>query len=87
MFSKIPFTTRLLFSALAITSLFSKANNLEKNSSKPSSMEYLIVSGTRSEQASIEIPASMQIITAEQISISGASNLATVLNAQAGFAN
>jgi iron complex outermembrane receptor protein len=48
-------------------------------------VEQVIVSGTRSDQASVEIPASIQILTAEQIKLSGASNLIQALNAQAGM--
>lgn len=48
-------------------------------------LEHVIVSGTRSEQHSVEIPASIQVLTAEQIKLSGANNLMQVLNAQAGI--
>lgn len=48
-------------------------------------IEHLIVSGTRSEQHSVEIPASIQVLTAEQIKLSGAPNLVQVLNAQPGI--
>jgi iron complex outermembrane receptor protein len=49
------------------------------------SMEHVIVSGTRSAQPTVEIPASIQVLTAEQIKLSGANNLVQVLNAQAGL--
>ncbi|WP_279247156.1 TonB-dependent receptor [Candidatus Litorirhabdus singularis] len=48
-------------------------------------LEHVIVSGTRSEQASVAIPASIQVLTSEQIRLSGAPNLVQVLNAQAGI--
>ena len=49
------------------------------------SLEHVIVSGTRSSQPTVEIPASIQVLTAEQIRLSGANNLVQVLNAQAGL--
>lgn len=51
----------------------------------PQAVEQMIVTGTRSEQPSVEIPASIQIVTGEQIKQSGASTLVQVLNAQAGI--
>jgi iron complex outermembrane receptor protein len=48
-------------------------------------IEQMIVSGTRSEQLSTAIPASIQVVTAEDIKLSGASNLVQVLNVQAGI--
>jgi iron complex outermembrane receptor protein len=50
-----------------------------------SNLEHVIVSGTRSSQPTVEIPASIQILTAEDIKLSGANNLAQVLGAQAGL--
>ena len=48
-------------------------------------VEHVIVSGTRSEQHTVAIPASIQVLTGEQIKLSGANNLVQVLNAQAGI--
>lgn len=58
------------------------------SAAKPSqnnNVEHLIVTGTRSQQPSIQIPASVQIVTAEEIKLSGASNVIQILNAQAGI--
>ncbi len=45
----------------------------------------IFVSGTRSEQPTVVIPASIQVLDAAQIKLSGASTLLQVLNAQAGI--
>jgi iron complex outermembrane recepter protein len=47
--------------------------------------EQVIVTGTRSEQPRVQIPASIQVVTADQIRLSGASSLVQVLNAQPGI--
>lgn len=52
---------------------------------KQTDVEQVVVSGTRSEQPSVQIPASIKVITAEDIKLSGASNIVHVLNAQAGI--
>jgi iron complex outermembrane receptor protein len=71
------FIKRTLLTALAVTPFYTLAND--------TNIEHLIVSGTRSEQPTVEIPASIQIVTAEQIKLSGATNVAQVLNSQAGI--
>ena len=70
-------TKRKLLAILVAAPLCSQAES--------TSQEQVIVIGTRSEQPTVEIPASVQIITAEQIKLSGASTLVQVLTAQAGI--
>ncbi|WP_159931101.1 TonB-dependent receptor [Oceanicoccus sp. KOV_DT_Chl] len=48
-------------------------------------IEQLTVKGTRSEQPSIELPASIKIISSEEITISGANTIADVLRSQPGI--
>ncbi len=48
-------------------------------------IEHMIVSGTRSVQPTVEIPASIKVLTGEQIKLSGANNLVQILNAQPGL--
>lgn len=74
------FYQRTLVTAIATASLCGQVV-----STNASEIEQVIVSGTRSEQPSVQIPASIQVVTAEQIKLSGASNLIQVLNAQAGI--
>lgn len=71
------FTKRLIVLLLSGQTLLAYADE--------TAIEHTIVSGTRSQQPSVEIPASIQILTAEQIKLSGAQNLVQVLNAQAGI--
>ena len=74
------FYQRTLVTAMATASLCGQGG-----SALASEIEQVIVSGTRSEQPSVQIPASIQVVTAEHIKLSGASNLVQVLNAQAGI--
>lgn len=69
-----------LVTAIATASLSSFGVSASTNE-----IEQIIVSGTRSEQPSVQIPASIQVVTAEDIKLSGASSLIQILNAQAGI--
>ena len=71
------------YAAVAATGLSPQLQAAD--SSKDNDMEHVIVSGTRSDQPDVKIPASIQIVTAEDIQQSGAINLSQVLNAQAGI--
>ncbi len=76
------FYQHTLVTAIATASLCSQVASANANANE---VEQVIVSGTRSEQPSVQIPASIQVVTAEHIKLSGASSLVQVLNAQAGI--
>ena len=69
---------KILLMAISLLSVTANADN-------NNDVENLIVTATRSEQPSIDIPASIQIVTADEIQLSGATNIASILNTQAGI--
>lgn len=67
--------------ACALSAL-AASSSLLANTSHP--VESTLVTATRSEQPGVSLPASIQVIDAQQIELSGATQLVQLLNAQAG---
>ncbi|MDC3332956.1 TonB-dependent receptor [bacterium] len=68
---------------LAATHTIAAENTATKSTEKKP--EEMMVTGTRSEQPSIELPASIQIVTEQDIKLSGAQSVADILGSQAGI--
>lgn len=70
--------------ACLCAALFASGLSLATTTAEADSVETTLVTATRSEQPAVNLPASIQVIDAEQIKLSGANHLVQLLNAQAG---